>query len=109
MARIESRVRTSLFYVRPVEVRITGADECCFRIRIDSVAPGVGHLELKPSTNSLFPLCLKAVVIGPDAVPDQQVSGKETVGTPLVSSWESDADLVDSDGNSHRALRCSGN
>src|SRR5437867_1293813 len=82
-----------------VEVRVTGADKCCFRIGIDGVAPSVGHLELKTTTHSLFPLCLKAVVITPGAIPDQQVGGKETVGTPLVSAWESDADLVDSDGH----------
>src|SRR6185503_4166309 len=49
MTRIKSRVRPALFYVRPVKVRITGADKCCFRIRIDSMTPGVSHLELKPA------------------------------------------------------------
>src|SRR6267143_1758203 len=109
MTRVESRVSPALFYVRPIEVRVAGADKCCFRIRIDSVAPGVSHLELKPSTHSLFPLYLKPVVITPGAIPDDQVSGKETVGTPLVSAREPDADLIDSDGDSDWTLRCNGN
>src|SRR5947207_2813621 len=109
MARIESRVGTSLFDVRPIEVRVTGADKCRFRIRIDGVAPGVSHLELKTTTHSLFPFGLKPVVVAPGAISDQQVGGKETVGSPLVGAWESDADLVDADGHSHRTLRGSGN
>src|SRR2546430_2219831 len=109
MARIESRVGTSLFDVRPIEVRVAGADKCCFRIRIDGVAPGVSHLELKTTTHSLFPFGLKPVVITPGAIPDQQVGRKEAVGTPLVSARQSDADLVDADGHRHRTLRGSGN